>query len=443
MIEIACLMLALSQSATVVEVEEDVTTCAPPGNGAGPFWCYGAPLIVRLGKSVFLSAMETGEDIPPLCNTRWRIFRRHDQGKWEMVQSAEKFNQREPCPIVCFSGGKLFLSVNPSTRPPGTKYGPCDPHLLEFSAAEPEKPGIPDHAQWDEDTVFTDHSYRGVAADGQRGEILLLNIHARTGEQFWSFRDADCRWSRHGRVKFPIRSCYPQVALKNRAGHILAIGDIVEPIEEWRTYKFEKTGSSWDYVFRRLFYTYTPDITKTDFSDPIEVDNLDDTAGAIRNLDLWIDDDGAAHILYLKRTVQSALMRDRFFPDVPLNTSLEYVVMRDGQIAKRTTLLKGGEGASTETPGNARFHVTSDGKLLVIYYCSGRDADGNALSENRLLPVFPETGSVAVVLNLREPFTTFFTAIERGGSAPSDIIDLFGSGRNSQALRYARINIGM
>ena len=439
MIGIPCvfIILALSQTTTVVEAEEIVTMCASPNNGAGPFWCYGAPLVIRWENDVFVCAMETGEDVEPLCNTRWRLFRKRGDGSWEMVHADDDFRQREPCPLVSFSNGRIFLSVNPSTQPPGTKYGPCDPHLLEFSASESEKPGVPVHPVWEEDTSFTDHSYRGMASDGERGEILLLNIHSRGGEQYWSFRDANGKWAAHGSIRFPIRSCYPQVALKNGAGHVLAIGDIVEPVEEWRTYKFEQSGRSWDYVFRRLFYTYTPDITKTGFVEPIEIDDLEATSGHITNLDLWIDGEGSAHILYLKRLVQSTKMRDRFFPDVPLTTSLEYVVMQGRDVVKRSTLFKGGEGASSEVPGYARFHVASDGRLFVIYYCSGSDADGNGISENRLLQI---GDSKPVTIPLQEPFRMFFTATERGGSAPSDIIDLFGPGHD-QTLRYARIRL--
>ncbi|MFC1719049.1 hypothetical protein ACFL6S_35685 [Candidatus Poribacteria bacterium] len=431
------IILALSQTTAMVEAEEIVATCASPNNGAGPFWCYGAPLVLRWGDDVFVSAMETGEDVEPLCNTRWRLFKKHGDGDWEMVHADDDFRQREPCPLVSFSNGQVFLSVNPSTQPPGTKYGPCDPHLLEFSASEPEKTGVPVRPIWEEGTYFTDHSYRGVASDGVQGEILLLNMHARGGEQYWSFRNASGEWTRHGLIQFPIRSCYPQVALKNGAGHVLAIGDIVEPVEEWRTYKFEQSGRSWDYVFRRLFYTHTPDITKTDFVEPVEIDELEATSGHITNLDLWIDGEGAAHILYLKRSVQSAKMRDQFFPDVPLTTSLEYVVVQDSDVVKRSTLFKGGEGASSEVPGYARFHVAADGSLFVVYYSSGSDADGNRISENKLLRIGDDK---PVSIPLEEPFRMFFTATERGGSAPSDIIDLFGPGRD-QALRYARVSL--
>ncbi len=80
------IIFMLAQSLVKVEVEEDITTCLPPNNGAGPFWCYGSPLVVRIGDDVLVSAMETGEDIPPLCNTRWRIFRKHQDENWKLIQ---------------------------------------------------------------------------------------------------------------------------------------------------------------------------------------------------------------------------------------------------------------------------------------------------------------------------------------------------------------------
>jgi len=440
MIPYTLAMLLLTQGSVVVEVEESVTTCEPPGNGAGPFWCYGSPLIVRHGDDVFVDAMETGKDIPLLCNTRWRLFRKHHDESWEMVQASEKFDEREPCPLVGFSDGRLFLSVNPSTQPSGTKYGACDPHLLEFSATNPGKPGTPIYPVWNDDTFFTDHSYRGIAVDGEKGEILSLNIHARSGDQYWSFRDESGNWNHHGQIKFPIRSCYPQVALKNKAGHILAIGDIVEPNEEWRSYKLEKTGASWDYVFRRLFYVWSPDVTKKDFSEPIEVDELEATAGYILNLDLWIDNEGQAHLLYLKQTVQSPVMRDKFFPNLPITKSLEYVVINNGEIVKRTTLFKGGEGASTEIPGYARFHISDNGRLFVVYYRSGKDDKGNSISENRLFQVLPEGDNKPITIPLQKPFGMFFTAIQRGGSKQSDVIDLYGPGSGTE-IRYARVKI--
>ncbi|MBN1417290.1 MAG: hypothetical protein JXP34_00855, partial [Planctomycetes bacterium] len=74
-LSIGSILAAPAGLSPVVEVEDAVATCRPPNNGAGPLWCYGAPLIVRAGDAVFASVMETGEGVPLLCNTRWRLFR--------------------------------------------------------------------------------------------------------------------------------------------------------------------------------------------------------------------------------------------------------------------------------------------------------------------------------------------------------------------------------
>jgi hypothetical protein len=124
-----------------------------------------------------------------------------------------------------------------------------------------------------------------------------------------------------------------------------------------------------------------------------------------------------------------------------ITTSLEHAILRNGKVVRRSTLLKGGEGESSEIPGNARFHATAEGELFVVYYCSGTDKNGKRVSENRILQVLPEIGSQPVRIPLEHPFTTFFTACERGGSAPSKIIDLFGTGHQPNTLRYARIRL--
>jgi hypothetical protein len=424
---------------TSVEVEEVVARSAPPNNGAGPLWCYGAPLIARSGEQLFASVMETGEGVPPLCNTRWRLFRRDKEG-WARLSEAPAFREREPCPLALLAPDRLFLSVNPSTEPPGTQYGPCDPHLLTVDLSHPDRAPVLLRPRWSTPAArFTDHSYRGLGVDRGRGELLLLNIDATTSEQHWAFRDRSGGF-RSGTIRFPIRACYPQVALRDRAAHVLAIGDIVEPRPEWREHKKERTGSAWDYVFRRLFYAWTPDITGSDFAAPVEIDNVEETGGHILNLDLWLDPRGVAHLLYLK-TNTTPVLRDRFFPDTKIRTTLEHVQVREGRDAARATLLTGGEGFLGETPRYARFQATPDGRLYVLFAVTGKSAEGGALRENRLLRVLPRLEPTAARLDLAEPFTTFFTATERGGSPPSDLLDLFGVGSDPQTLRYARVRL--
>jgi hypothetical protein len=110
--------------------------------------------------------------------------------------------------------------------------------------------------------------------------------------------------------------------LKGNTAHVLAIGDIVEPNETWRAYKADQTGRSWDYVFRRLFYVSRSGFeSATAFAEPVEIANLDATAGHIRNQDLAIGPDGEAYVLYTARETQSELMRDQFFPDASLADS--------------------------------------------------------------------------------------------------------------------------
>ncbi|MBT5534478.1 hypothetical protein HOK31_15535 [Candidatus Poribacteria bacterium] len=428
----ACIAIVAARAVPVVEVEDTVATYAPANNGAGPLWCYGAPLIARVGDRVYASALETGVDVEPLCNTRWRLFAREDDGAWELIGHATEFDTREPCPLGATQDGRVFLSINPLIDLSGRRSGPSDPQLLEFTSpapgAEPQALDVP----WAGGHTFTEHSYRGFAVDGEAGEQLAMNIDSPTGDQFWAHRDAGGNWTNAGRVPFPIRSCYPQVSLRHGGGHVLAIRDIVEPVDERREYKFEQTQRKWDYVFRRLFYAWTPDISSEQFGDAIEIDDVDATSGHISNLDMFIADDGAAHILYLRRTVQSTSMRDRFFPDERIAADLVHVVLRDGIEASRQTLIAGGEGTSGLQPAYGRFHRDADGGLHVVYAASGT---------NGLIALTDDGPGEPVTIPLEEPFGTFFTATERGGSPPSDTLDLFGIGREGQVLRYARVQL--
>ncbi len=423
-----------------VEIEEIVTRYTPANNGAGPLWCYGSTVIARQSGNVYLSVIETGENVPPLCNTRWQLWHRLVDG-WKLAKSENEYRQREPCPLVVFQGGPVFLSVNPSTEPAGTKYGPCKPLVLEFDPADPAAPAKINQPSWVDGTYFTDHSYRGFAADGANGELLLLNINARTSEQFVSYRDSNGRWHEKGTITFPIRACYPQVALQDCAAHVMAIGDIVEPVAEWRKLKHEKLKRDWDYVFRRLFYTYTNNIRSTGFCAPIEIDTVEKTCGHIRNLDMYIDENGATHLLYTKQPYQYEFIRDKYFPGETMKTYLEHVIVKDGKVLSRHTLAERPCGPDGFEPSFARFHIDSTGELYIIAagtsFENGKRTSGNFLAQmpagkNKLK--FERIG-------LKHPFGNFFTNTPRGGSKPSDIIDIFGIADDSPNLRYARIRI--
>ena len=124
-------------------------------------------------------------------------------------------------------------------------------------------------------------------------------------------------------------------------------------------------------------------------------------------------------------------MRDKFFPNVPITTSLEYVVIKNGEIVRRRTLIESIEGKSDELPSYARFHVSSNGRLFVLYSCGRK-------GQNKIMEITENGHSEPILIPLRKPFGMFFTAIERGGSKPSDIIDIYGPGEGT-VIRYARV----
>jgi hypothetical protein len=415
-----------------VVIEEDVYTFTSPDNGSGPMWSFGCTTIARLGDRVVVSEMETGEGVPRLCNTRWRLAERTDDG-WKVFAEAEGYRQREPCLLATLSDHEFFLNVNDSIMPPGTEYGPCEPHLLAFDLNDLAKPPRKLMPEWAGEINFTDHSYRGYAADRANRELLMLNIDAKTSTEHWALLTADGETLNNGGIDFPIRACYPQVALRNRAGYLLAISDIVEPNEEWRQYKFEQTGAKWDYVFRILYFTSSPDLMARDFGTPIEIANVDKTGGHISNQDLWISPDGEAYILYTEREVASALIRDRFVPGGSLISSLHLAVVKDGEIVQRKVLV---EGTESVQPGHARFQVTPEGKVYALLHINGAE------HPNQLMQIYPLLDDPPTVpVPFKTPFGSYLLASERAGNEPSNIIDVYGHQASGTTLSYAQVVI--
>ena len=237
---------------------------------------------------------------------------------------------------------------------------------------------------------------------------------------------------------FPRRACYPQVALRSRAAYVLAISDIVEPNPTWRAFKKRVTGNDWDYDFRNLYFTWTPDITRGVFAPAVTVASREQTCGHIRNLDLWIGPDGDAHVLYLDRNTWHILMRDEFFAGTPITVGLKYCRIRGGRVVEQRTLVEHVEGQPTNAlvPNHGALHAAADGRLIAIYHVSGGDAAGNYVVQ-----LVPRNGAAAVRLPLKFPLRNFFTATERLGTEPSNTLDLYGHGPEPNTIRYARLKI--
>jgi hypothetical protein len=435
-----------------VEIEENVYTTAPANNGAGPLWCFGSTSLARLGEGVYASGIETLPDQKPLNNVRWMVFQR-GAGGWQLMQADPTGRQREPCPLGVWADGRLLLSSNPTLTPPGTYNGSAQPQVLLFDTRDLKAPPQVMLPQWEGAPAFSEHSYRGFTVDSQSREALLLqNVGYDKG--YWSFLDRAGEWSRRGVLNMPwgaefekpapIRIAYQQMALRDRAAHIMGISDIIEWVREWREYKLELNGGkTWDYDFRRLYYCWTPDVTAQPFGEWVKVADCDQTCGHIRNLDMWLDPQGRAHLLWLENSVWDKRVRDKFFLEVPQTFTLMYGIIEQGKVVRKTQLARGGEKqASQEIPGWGRFQATPDGRLFVFYYTSGVNAQGRAVSENRLLELYADgTFSPPVRVALQRPLTSFFTASERGGSAPSATLDLLGHASGVDGVCYARINL--
>lgn len=421
-------MASFAQDPVVeVRTEEAAYPFVNPNNGSGPLWSYGCSPIARLGEEVYLCQMETGEGVPPLANTRWRLLHRESSG-WKLLAEEEGYREREPGVLARLSDTTLLLNVNVSQEAPGVKYGKAEPCLLQFMFGEQGFERKKLSPAWAGQPYFTDHSYRGFAADPETGQVLMLNIDAKTSVENACLLSKSGETLGTGAITFPIRACYPQVQLRRGAAHVLAVGDIVEPVEAWKTYKFEQTQREWDYVFRVLYFTSTPQVGKEPFAPPMEVANVDATGGSISNKDLWVDDQGEAFILYTEQEVQSALLRDKFFPGKSIIPSLKLAVVRDGKVSSRETLIAGSE---TRGLGDARFQVMPDGSLYVVVYVTGPDAGIKLLrvpaggAEAKLIPV-----------PLTQPMSNFLLASAREGNLPSKRIDMMGM-RDSNTVGYA------
>lgn len=437
--------------------EETVCPFENPNNGAGPLWCFGARTVARIGETVFAVSYDVGPEAMPLCNTRWVLYRRPDGGCWERMAEGARFDEREPCMLARFPGDRLALSVNPAQEPTclledGRRGFRCEPGVLIFDPSDPGRPPASMPLAWDAPHEFAEHSYRAFAADRQSGACFMAN-QAPVRDDHWhayGYYDGDGRPVRQGLLQFPMRGCYQQVAVRGAAVYVLANSDEHEPNEAWAAYKREFTGREWDYDFRQLFFTWTPDITSIDFSQTLTVFSRDDISGYVRNLDMWIDAAGDAHLLFLDRTAYYAFVRDRFFPGMPITTALKYARVHRGRVVERQTLLEAVEDMTATPvkadngeydpvmPGSvplwAIFQATPDGRLFAVWYQSGEGAG------NYLCQLLPER-KAPVRLPLERPLKHFHNAGENSGHAPSDILDLYGVPEEGEEMRYAQVEI--
>lgn len=461
----------------VCEVEEIISSFEMPNNNTFPLWCYGAPTIVRYQDKVYATIPEVAPNTPPMCNTRPQLFCKAGDESWQRVFVNPIFDQREPCPVASLGDGRILISINSAITPfRGEQQGKylmwyCEPYLLSLDGNQPEQrfPEVLKPA-WDCDWPFTDHSYRGLAADAARQELFMMNIEGYLwkpgpqGRYHWAFRDAAGNWLKNGLLEFPIRCCYPCISLKDRSVDIVAISDMDEPNAEWMAYKREYAGIPYDFDFRKLHYVHAEDITQDGFSKPVVIEDCDATAGHIKHFDLYVDDGGIAHVAYVARNIRQPFMRDKFWPDQRLSATLKVARIKNGAVLSEQIIahcreeengrlwsyaIPSGEKNTSESfqtndmvPLHAAFHATPDGRLFVFYCLGGTDRDGNDLAKNYLIEVTGGQTAAPVEIELSDPLKIFFAAPARNGSTPGNQMDLFGIPKHHpDQINYIRIRI--
>ncbi len=460
----------------VIEAEEVIYSSSYSNNGSSPMWCFNGSCIARLGEDIFVSGYKRLPQYQPLNDCCWLLFQRTAQG-WQQQQADETDRTREPSPLACLPPNRLLLSANPTLLPsdvPGG--GPARPVLLEFDNTNTRNTPTVLAPVWQGQPGFTEHSYRSIAADAVKSEVLLLQNAGYTNAE-WALLKSDAKWL-SGQLYWPryaatdlapfgashARVNYPVVILRDRAVHFCGVA----AYDNWeRVRTFADLGMRHDpnskeasgmagrqrgNRMRRLLYTWTDQVSVTPFSDWLEIDNTFNDGGWLFASDMHLDASGTLHLLWF-RSPMLASVRDEFYKDISRIYRICYATMRDGKILSRCTLVQAGEGEGVATPtdldqvgrpyvlfsgerilGDAmstpRFHVTPNGRLFVLYYVSGKKGDGTDISENRILELRNDgTHRDPEAIALRYPLVQFFTATPRTGNAPSWTIDLLGHRR--------------
>ncbi len=448
----ACQSLPSGDEGFAIEVTDSTIYTTPAANnGAGPLWGFNNSNIARIGDTVWVSGLNTVAGLPPLNNTECKLWKKTGDAPWRQVLTLPGLT-REPCPLGVLKGERLLISTNTTLNPPGKSGGgPARPGLWEAIPAEGFAHATISQPDWRAQAgPFSEHSYRSLAVDGPRGEVFILqnvgNSHAE-----WAFRDASGAWPAQGRLDWPVkeingramplRVCYVVALVKDRAVHLLGVSDVVEPNAKWREYKRQLTGKSWDYVFRNLYYAWTPDVVREPFRPWLEVASQEQAAGGVEPGDLWMDNHGELHMVWTEAALDIRLQK-HFFPDKKQKRSLVYASARGGEIVRKTDLVVSQEGQSNDAAHSPRFHISENGDMYVFFYVNAMEGAKRRVFENRIGKLRDGKFEKILRVPMELPFNHYIVSAGRMGGVASGFLDILGTHAGEEAtVNYVRLRI--
>jgi len=319
-------------------------------------------------------------------------------------------------------------------------YVDCVPTVYLFDiSGEPKRIGtVP--LTWDDPNYrMTDHSYRSHAVDPENGNMLFTNqyVNETGGHHCFSVVDRNFKPLRQGKLEFAERSCYQNIAMKGNEAYVFAVRDIHEPIKEWEQYKLEKTGNTWDYDFRAIYLNYSPDIVKEDFHPSVTVCHRDDTCGWTTNADCCYDKNGDMLLLVSAQNIHFEFMRDKFFPNEPMETVLELYRFSRGELKEKVIIDRNTEENGITVSYNGFFHTAANGDVYLIWSKSTNDTsapigNGSYISNVADLEQPP--------VRLMDATGDLFGNKTRLGAPAGDTVDLYWP-KGSEVIMYARYDL--
>ena len=290
------------------------------------------------------------------------------------------------------------------------------------------------------------HYAGGIGIFGQKGS---------RGKFCYTLLDNDFRIIKQGqleRVKEEnireTRVLYNTIGMRDNEVYILGKACCVEPNEEYRQYKFEQTGVKWDYDMSRVFLYYSPDITKEEIRPVGFICSKFASRGWLEAVDCCYDSNGDMLFLVSEENVHFAFMRDKFFPEVPLETVLKVCRYSKGKLVEETIVDRYLQEGDMKVTYWGYFHTAADGAVYLVWSKQNNLWDKPGQYRNG---EYPEAYNAATYLNKvdalgEEPIKIFdvagriFGNKTRIGALPGDIIDVY-SCREDTAIYYSRCDL--